>query len=1055
MSANMEQAGTYQDSLLPEQRQHFGSWPGMVQYWPPVPLLTDSSVRNSKIVEGSPRGIDSRYSYANRHFMAEEISPKDMAPVFGLSNQPWLSSAVSEVSHGSHGVIYQAPSVNNNNNAWQTGPIAGSTQGQEHAKQHSRKRKLDNIGATGGAFFPKEPTSRRLSIHTMSQFQEPKGNYRDKPFPPGTTGPFPPTLPNYQSTAGIWGTSFPNLYQPQLSTHLDLSHPVPGFEPKESFNPHIESEYAVLERDRQRTHLAKMVDVKSHKNSIDIDQTPGPASPSKKRKRSTSSTLSDPIYVPEDLQKVQAFFSEFLDEDRLSALPCSHATSGLSSIFTFIKCDDRRKVGTVAYSSEEKTCLFRCSSCKMTVCAGCGAKVGKIRAPFSDLSHSCVDSHLLSFAIDLAKIDARWLLKESDTQSLVAKNRTSTPNLDPVIVDPPTLPPATLVNNITLPPPHSAFSILSSPSESPIKAGVGYGAGELSITAGRNSVRKPPKALTKFKRELGDKMYLTELFAHIAKLANDKAGDLSMATLLAKRKDLLVSLMRISYLPELVKSLVGNDSIIEIEAAGAWDMYTSCFELLRVFCVHEPLLGFLVTESGRKKSSSGIANLINLPELDPLRGFATRKKRTDFSKALDSVKFELVEGSSSSSQSILCSFRRLVKHCQSFMDNAFHIPTDPEDESIQRLLAFCADVNMTSNSIELGGRVDELMRGMDQAKASPLDTTEKLTPSSSKREPSRTPSSSQKYYQNDRFGISATVRWECKNALSDHLRFKYSDMVTETHIESILKAAMRFDTSKAPSPGLMRQLLKELTVLTTALPAGIYLRVQEDRPQYFKALIVGPESSPYALGLYEFDFTIPPEYPNSPPAVHFKTTGGGRVRFNPNLYENGKVCLSILGTWAGDASEQWQPGISTISQVLLSIQSMIFCADPYYNEPGSEKIMDTTASKMYNEEVQSNNMNIAMMGWLSYDGVWNDVVQTHFLANFEEILSVTQVFVDEGGLSPLWKVENGRNLDKRIQHRPENNPSVKLLRFNRKNLEERMGVSLPIFRDAGLWKKQT
>lgn len=29
------------------------------------------------------------------------------------------------------------------------------------------------------------------------------------------------------------------------------------------------------------------------------------------------------------------------------------------------------------------------------------------------------------------------------------------------------------------------------------------------------------------------------------------------------------------------------------------------------------------------------------------------------------------------------------------------------------------------------------------------------------------------------------------------------------------------------------------------------------------------------------------------------TTGGGKVRFNPNLYNNGKVCLSLLGTWSG------------------------------------------------------------------------------------------------------------------------------------------------------------
>lgn len=65
--------------------------------------------------------------------------------------------------------------------------------------------------------------------------------------------------------------------------------------------------------------------------------------------------------------------------------------------------------------------------------------------------------------------------------------------------------------------------------------------------------------------------------------------------------------------------------------------------------------------------------------------------------------------------------------------------------------------------------------------------------------------------------------------------------------------------------------------------------------------------------------------------VKFLTITGTQHRFNPNLYECGKVCLSLLGTWAGPG---WVPGTSTFLQVLVSIQSMIFCADPFYNEPG-------------------------------------------------------------------------------------------------------------------------
>ena len=57
------------------------------------------------------------------------------------------------------------------------------------------------------------------------------------------------------------------------------------------------------------------------------------------------------------------------------------------------------------------------------------------------------------------------------------------------------------------------------------------------------------------------------------------------------------------------------------------------------------------------------------------------------------------------------------------------------------------------------------------------------------------------------------------------------------------------------------------------------------------------------------------------------TTGGGAVRFNPNLYRNGKVCLSILGTWSGPG---WSP-VQSISSVLLSIQSLMN-TKPYHNE---------------------------------------------------------------------------------------------------------------------------
>ena len=47
-----------------------------------------------------------------------------------------------------------------------------------------------------------------------------------------------------------------------------------------------------------------------------------------------------------------------------------------------------------------------------------------------------------------------------------------------------------------------------------------------------------------------------------------------------------------------------------------------------------------------------------------------------------------------------------------------------------------------------------------------------------------------------------------------------------------------------------------------------------------------------------------------------------------NLYEDGKVCLSILGTWSGEKSETWQPSRSSLLQALVSIQGLVLVKEP-------------------------------------------------------------------------------------------------------------------------------
>ncbi|KAL8938371.1 MAG: hypothetical protein Q9216_003928, partial [Gyalolechia sp. 2 TL-2023] len=139
-----------------------------------------------------------------------------------------------------------------------------------------------------------------------------------------------------------------------------------------------------------------------------------------------------------------------------------------------------------------------------------------------------------------------------------------------------------------------------------------------------------------------------------------------------------------------------------------------------------------------------------------------------------------------------------------------------------------------------------------------------------------------------------------------------------------------------PAAGRMKRLVTEASEMSTSLPEGIFVRVDEDRPDIIKALIIGPEDTPYQGGLFEFDIVCGRDYPYLPPSVWFLTTGQGTIGFNPNLYATGKVCLSLIGTWPGGPETKWQPGRSTIASILVSIQSMILWQWPFENEPGHE-----------------------------------------------------------------------------------------------------------------------
>ena len=131
-------------------------------------------------------------------------------------------------------------------------------------------------------------------------------------------------------------------------------------------------------------------------------------------------------------------------------------------------------------------------------------------------------------------------------------------------------------------------------------------------------------------------------------------------------------------------------------------------------------------------------------------------------------------------------------------------------------------------------------------------------------------------------------------------------------------------------PQATKRLMRDIKAVQELKGQGIWYHEDESTITKGTAMIRGPASTPYADALLFFSVEFPTDYPFSPPKVLFLTSDG-ETRFHPNLYIQGKVCLSILGTYSGP---QWSGALS-LNSVLLSILGLLD-KNPLAHEPAWE-----------------------------------------------------------------------------------------------------------------------
>ncbi|KAI3716259.1 hypothetical protein L6452_23476 [Arctium lappa] len=302
---------------------------------------------------------------------------------------------------------------------------------------------------------------------------------------------------------------------------------------------------------------------------------------------------------------------------------------------------------------------------------------------------------------------------------------------------------------------------------------------------------------------------------------------------------------------------------------------------------------------------------------------------------------------------------------------------------------------------------------------------------------------------------SSMARLDNDDVLKRYESFKKFDTVLDhsDHFFSKQRSAV-----KQPPKNWAKKIQDEWRILEKDLPDTIFVRVYESRMDLLRAVIIGAEGTPYHDGLFFFDIFFPASYPSVPPLVHYHSGG---LRINPNLYNCGKVCLSLINTWTGGPKERWIPGTSTMLQVLVSIQGLILNTNPYFNEPGFANTNGSAYGEKrsfeYNEKTLILSLKTMVYTMNKPPKNFEDLVIGHFRNRVRDILMACKAYTEgvqvgclvKGGVQDVD--EDGKSCSAEFKNNVASYVKVLISAFKKigaKEAEEFSGLSKKISRSA-------
>ena len=150
-------------------------------------------------------------------------------------------------------------------------------------------------------------------------------------------------------------------------------------------------------------------------------------------------------------------------------------------------------------------------------------------------------------------------------------------------------------------------------------------------------------------------------------------------------------------------------------------------------------------------------------------------------------------------------------------------------------------------------------------------------------------------------------------------------------------------------------LKKQFKDINKASDLGLSVGLVDENNFYkWSVVIFGPTETIYEGGFFRAILDFPEDYPSNPPKMQFTTK-----MWHPNIYKDGKVCISILHPPGTDkfneqekAEERWRPSLGA-EEILLSVISML--NDPNPDSPANidAAVMFRKNREEYNSKVRS------------------------------------------------------------------------------------------------------